>query len=375
MILVLVCSCTLQGLFVVKGQNVSDANTTVAQTATDICNQQPDPGYCYAYIPQYFYNATSNKCETFIYGGCPGNENRFRSKEKCMETCNPESIVSTRSGGRFVKPIKFEPNVVETCNQEPDSGPCLAYIPQFFYNTTSGKCETFIYGGCGGNLNRFDSLTTCQMYCRAFPEVNSTEVCNQPPETGPCKAYVPQLYYNAESQMCMPFIYGGCDGNYNRFESLQMCLKTCHPEGSDVIQEDAAFKSTDLCHLPMDAGLCDAYMPRYFYNSTSHRCERFIYGGCQGNKNNFGSMRSCILNCHEGRDKATPFKAFTSKSTDICSLPPETGPCKAAFPRYYYDPASNGCHLFIYGGCDGNQNNFVNEEACLKHCKNDKQGL
>lgn len=42
----------------------------------------------------------------------------------------------------------------------------MAYIPRFFYNSTSGKCEQFIYGGCGGNKNNFESVNDCQLACK-----------------------------------------------------------------------------------------------------------------------------------------------------------------------------------------------------------------
>jgi len=44
----------------------------------------------------------------------------------------------------------------------------------------------------------------------------------------------------------------------------------------------------------------------------------------------------------------------------------ETGPCMAAFQRWYYN---NGvCEEFIYGGCHGNLNNFPTREACEAAC-------
>ena len=56
----------------------------------DVCALEPDPGPCYAYFPQYFYNATSQKCERFVYGGCRGNGNRFRNRSECQNTCQSE---------------------------------------------------------------------------------------------------------------------------------------------------------------------------------------------------------------------------------------------------------------------------------------------
>ncbi|XP_005182679.1 male accessory gland serine protease inhibitor [Musca domestica] len=42
---------------------------------------------CYAMIPSWSYNADAKECIHFVYGGCNGNENRFRTKEECLEMC------------------------------------------------------------------------------------------------------------------------------------------------------------------------------------------------------------------------------------------------------------------------------------------------
>ena len=51
-----------------------------------------------------------------------------------------------------------------------------------------------------------------------------------------------------------------------------------------------------------------------------------------------------------------------------CLLPKVTGVCRAAFVRYYFDKVSGRCKTFIYGGCQGNQNNFRNLKDCLRKC-------
>ena len=55
-------------------------------------------------------------------------------------------------------------------------------------------------------------------------------------------------------------------------------------------------------------------------------------------------------------------------SEKICEFPSETGPCKAAFPRWFYDVKTGKCSQFIYGGCDGNKNNFETQEECENKC-------
>ncbi|KAH8392078.1 hypothetical protein KR215_000243 [Drosophila sulfurigaster] len=42
---------------------------------------------CFAYIPSWSYDSNDNECVNFIYGGCGGNKNRFKTKEECEETC------------------------------------------------------------------------------------------------------------------------------------------------------------------------------------------------------------------------------------------------------------------------------------------------
>ncbi|MBW6960666.1 BPTI/Kunitz domain-containing protein, partial [Salmonella enterica subsp. enterica serovar Weltevreden] len=36
---------------------------------------------------------------------------------------------------------------------------------------------------------------------------------------------------------------------------------------------------------------------RYAYNSTSRKCQMFVYGGCQANNNNFQTLSQCERKC------------------------------------------------------------------------------
>ena len=46
-----------------------------------------------------------------------------------------------------------------------DPGPCMSDIPKFYYNSKTGTCEMFSYGGCQGNSNRFETISSCTETC------------------------------------------------------------------------------------------------------------------------------------------------------------------------------------------------------------------
>ena len=56
-----------------------------------------------------------------------------------------------------------------------------------------------------------------------------------------------------------------------------------------------------LCQLPAAPGPCSEEIEwRFYYNTASQHCEKFIYGGCGGNKNNFETLQDCENVCSEG---------------------------------------------------------------------------
>ncbi|CAG7827029.1 unnamed protein product [Allacma fusca] len=53
------------------------------------------------------------------------------------------------------------------------------------------------------------------------------EDCMQSPEVGPCRAAIKRWYWNGAKYDCDEFLYGGCRGNNNNFETKGECLSAC----------------------------------------------------------------------------------------------------------------------------------------------------
>uniref|UniRef100_A0A147BI17 Putative salivary kunitz domain protein n=2 Tax=Ixodes ricinus TaxID=34613 RepID=A0A147BI17_IXORI len=54
----------------------------------------------------------------------------------------------------------------ERCYLKPKTGPCKGKHLRFYYDKKEVKCKTFIYGGCNGNKNRFETKEECQRACK-----------------------------------------------------------------------------------------------------------------------------------------------------------------------------------------------------------------
>lgn len=64
---------------------------------------------------------------------------------------------------QILPPLSTE--IPHICRFPKEEGPCRALFRNYFFNMTTMQCEEFYYGGCLGNLNRFQDLATCTEYC------------------------------------------------------------------------------------------------------------------------------------------------------------------------------------------------------------------
>ncbi|XP_007938627.1 kunitz-type protease inhibitor 1 [Orycteropus afer afer] len=179
------------------------------------------------------------------------------------------------------------------------------------------------------------------------------EYCLASYKVGRCRSSFPRWYYDPTEQICKSFIYGGCLGNKNNYIREEECKLACRDVQGPSMER----------HHPVCSGTCQA---------TQFRCG----DGCC-----IDSFLECddTPDCPDASDEATCEK-YTSSFDELqsfhfpsdkghCVDLPDTGLCQENIPRWYYNPFTERCARFTYGGCHGNENNFEEEQQCLESCQ------
>ncbi|XP_065543694.1 collagen alpha-1(VII) chain [Lathamus discolor] len=62
-----------------------------------------------------------------------------------------------------------QPVMAEPCSLPLDEGGCRRYTLRWYHSQRGSECRPFVYSGCGGNSNRFDSREECELRCGQRP--------------------------------------------------------------------------------------------------------------------------------------------------------------------------------------------------------------
>ena len=93
------------------------------EVSKDVCSKSPDSGYfCMGAVgdlppihQRFYFDAKTQTCRCFLYNGCDGNQNNFRSFDHCMQWCAPNLSLfdRRRTINSFVKLYSFAKNTAK----------------------------------------------------------------------------------------------------------------------------------------------------------------------------------------------------------------------------------------------------------------------
>lgn len=176
----------------------------------------------------------TNIAQLVIYNAQPQDAGIYtctaRNAAGVLRADFPLSVVS---GGQASATAESSPNgtafPAAECLKPPDSDDCGEEQTRWYFDAQANNCLTFTFGHCHRNRNHFETYEACMLACMS----GSLAMCSLPALQGPCKAYVPRWAYNSQTGQCQSFVYGGCEGNGNNFESREDCEESCpFPRGN-----------------------------------------------------------------------------------------------------------------------------------------------
>lgn len=83
-----------------------------------------------------------------------------------MDRDEEDQKKESSKGSENLDDDKILEEVKAVCTLEAETGPCRASMPRWHFDVSQRKCVRFIYGGCAGNRNNFDSEEYCMAVCK-----------------------------------------------------------------------------------------------------------------------------------------------------------------------------------------------------------------
>jgi len=372
---------------------VISTRSSTSSSSPDVCQLPKDIGPCRRLMPSFYFDSAAGQCKQFNYGGCKGNGNRFSTLEECRTSCGSKSpmmrTTMMSAGGPLIE--------IDRCNLPQEAGPCRAARPSWSYDRVTRECQPFLYGGCRGNANRFETLGECQTAC-----VNGTSGISTLPAPAPPR--------RAGGGFMLGGGGGGVPGGHSSVP-IDKEVKMVAAKGSKTLLTTSSRITGSECphaqllqvlkaETQVVAGTnfrlvlkirrktgpsCSDDLEQICTGVMYHRpigCSESDYSSC------LQLIREDDITCAQSSMvKVAPLSSANEdvygrprhaveavrvaallREVDPCHEEKKVGPCKAAIPRFFFDGASGSCSSFTYGGCRGNGNNFASQQECEAKC-------
>uniref|UniRef100_A0A0K0ECY7 STAS domain-containing protein n=1 Tax=Strongyloides stercoralis TaxID=6248 RepID=A0A0K0ECY7_STRER len=378
-------------------------STVCCSSVPNVCELPLNMGVGESKLQRYYYDSLLKSCLPFNYKGMLGNQNMFLTEDDCKIICpvyeNPCAIdsplLTSSKRPKICSPSSRCPSTHfchigpsntdnyccrkngNPCEQELQEGLGNHSLSRFYYDLLTRTCKPFIYLGEKGNANNFLTKSDCEIVC--------------PVIINPCSIGNPLTDPNGDSVVC-----GGhdtCPSDYY-----------CHIGSAPDTTNCCPIIEGNICKMILQKGEGNEKLERWYYNSTSQKCLKFIYNGLKGNPNNFLTLNECTKTCQDSNPclNGEPLTSLTNQriqcssyngidtcpsshfchlggsssdtvccprmTQDPCEQPLNEGEGNRMINRWYFDTGLNKCLPFIYAGFKGNENNFPSKNQCNSAC-------
>ncbi|KFV71916.1 Amyloid-like 2, partial [Dryobates pubescens] len=159
-----------------------------------------------------------------------------------------EETPTEPSNDKAVSEKEVSSDMKSVCSQEAMTGPCRAVMPRWYFDANKRKCIRFIYGGCGGNRNNFESEEYCMAVCKKMSEKgmggSRTPSCKSPQGRKADSHSVPtddvDVYFETPAD----------DNEHARFQKAKEQLEVRHHNRMDRVKKEWEEAEHQAVNLP-----------------------------------------------------------------------------------------------------------------------------
>ncbi|KAF0992223.1 hypothetical protein HZS_4399 [Henneguya salminicola] len=192
-----------------------------------VCSLPPAKGIpCLTSSTRFYYSVSKKSCQPFVYYGCGGNGNNFIYIDWFLSIfsigifCSIcefiDTLIIDDIQQRYITDKRRCNDAIpnETCQND-------NLEVRWYFDKLARKCRGYFSKSCSRTVNSFYNRDECYYSCLK-------QDCKQEPDPGPCgPRFVTMWHYDHATRQCKIFLYGGCGGNSNRFFDNVECYDVC----------------------------------------------------------------------------------------------------------------------------------------------------